>query len=91
MHSEGAGDATQRSHPRVGGAGFDRLIGGAADAGSKEDALLCAVLLDAGDADAVTHGALRLAEPFVVVGQVWHSTNARPKMIISQPCKQGFL
>lgn len=91
MHPENAGDPQQRANPGIGLAGLDVLIGGAADAGREEHALLGHVLVQAGDADAVADGATLAGEPFVVIGQGRHSINVVPTMIISQPGKPGLL
>lgn len=91
MHPQHAGDPQQRRDARVPRAGLDVLIRSAGDAGRKEHGLLRPVLADALNADAVADGAALLKEPGVVIGQVGHSTNAGPKMIIGQPGIPGFL
>lgn len=91
MYAQHACDPQQRRDPRIQRAGLDVLIGGAADAGSQEDALLGAVLSDAFDADAVADGFAFCEEPGIVIGQVGHSLNAGVINIVSQPGKAGIL
>ena len=91
MQAQYVSNLGQRGDAGIGYAGLDVLVGGAGDAGGEEHGLLGAVLPDAGDADAVADGPLLLLEPFVVVGQGWHSTHARLKIIISQPGEPGLL
>lgn len=85
MDAEDAGDPQERRDAGIDGAGLDVLVGLAAHAGRQEHAFLGAVLAKACDADAVADGAALPEEPFVVVGQGWHSTHAVPTMILSQP------
>jgi hypothetical protein len=91
MYAQDAGDPHQRRDVRIRPAGFDVLVGGAAHLGGQEHALLGAVLVQAGDADAVADGAALLQEPVVVIGQVWHATTLGPIMIASQPGSPGLL
>lgn len=91
MHAQHAGDPPQRSDAGISRAGLDGLIGGPAHSGGEEHALLGAVLVYPGDADAVAEGAALLSEPGVVVGQGWHPSQARLTMIISQPGKPGII
>ena len=90
MHAKYGGDPQQGGDAGVGSAGFDGLVGGATYAGCEEDGLLRAVVAHPADADAVADGASLTEEPLVVIGQRWHSTNAVPKMIISQPGLPGI-
>lgn len=91
MHAEDARDLHKGADADVYSAGFDGLIRGSAEAGGEEDALLGAVLAEAGDADPVTEGPPFAGEPLVVIGQGRHSINALPMMIISQPGLPGII
>lgn len=91
MHAKDVSNPQQRSDPGVDVAGLDVLEGLAGDAGGEEHALLGAVLPVPFDADAVTDGASAFEEPGVVVGQVRHSSDLRPQMIIGQPGKPRIL
>lgn len=90
MHAQDARDFHQGADADVMRAGLDALVGGPADACGEEDAFLGAVLSKAGDPDAVADGLTLLEEPVVVIGEPRHSTNARAKLIISQPGKPGL-
>ena len=89
MHAQGARDPYQGSDASVGGTCLDLLIGGASDAGREENALLGAVLSEAGDSNAVTDGSEVAAEP-VVIGRVGHLTHRVLKIIPSQPGIPGL-
>lgn len=91
VDTQDVGDPQQCGYARVRPSGFDVLIGGAGHAGREVHRFLRHVLAEAGDADAVADGPALLKEPGVVIGQVRHSTNAGPKMIIGQPGKPGLL
>src|SRR5690606_32995691 len=91
VHAQHARNAQQAPDASLRSPGLDLLIGGPGDARRKVHGLLGAVLSYADDADAVADGALLLQEPGVVIGQVRHSTNARPIMIISQPGLPGIM
>lgn len=90
MHTQNMSDLQQRRDTGIGRAGLDCLVGGPGHPGGEEHALLGAVLVDASDANAVADGAALLQEPVVVIGQLWHSTNALTKIIISQPGIPGL-
>lgn len=90
MHTQHLGNLEERRDLGVRDAGFDLLIGGAADAGGEVDGLLGSVLAYAFDADAVADGASLAGEPLVVIGQGRHVINAVPKIITSQPGLPGI-
>lgn len=91
MHPKNMGDLEEGRDVGVGGAGFDLLVGGAADAGGEENRLLGSVFVQACDSDAVADGAAFGVEPVVGVGEAGHSTNAWAIMILSQPGQPGLL
>ncbi len=91
MHAQDARDPYQGADTGVRRAGLDGLIRGPGHPGGEENALLGAVLPEAGDADAVADGSVFVTEPLVVVGQVRHPTHALPKIIASQPGKPGLI
>lgn len=91
MDAQNEGDLQQGRDARVRSAGLDGLVGRAAQAGREEDALLGVIAAEPRDPDAVADGASLTQEPLVVIGQGRHSTNAVPKMIISQPCLPGIV
>lgn len=89
MHAQGARDPYEGADAGVGGTGLDLLVGGSGDAGREENALLGAVLAEAGDSDAVADGSQVAAEP-VVIGRVGHLTHRLTKIIASQPGIPGL-
>lgn len=89
MDTQHVGDFQESGDAGVRGACLDGLVGGPAEVGGQVDALLGAVVVESGDADAVADGAELSREP-LVVGQGRHSTNGLPKMIISQPGLSGI-
>jgi len=91
VHTKDVSNPQQRSNPGVNVAGLDVLEGLAGDAGGEEHALLGAVLAVPFDADAVADGASAFEEPGIIVGQVGHSSDLRPLMIIGQPGKPRIL
>jgi hypothetical protein len=91
MHPQDVSDPQQCGNPGVNMTGLDVLVGLAGDAGGEEHVLLGAVLAVPFDADAVADGASAVEEPGIVVGQVWHSSDLRPLMIIGQPGKPRIL
>jgi hypothetical protein len=91
MYAQHPSNPQQRRNAGIRSAGFDVLVGRAADTGGQENALLGAVLAESFDADAVADGAAFLNEPGVVIGQAGHSTYALPKIIVSQPGKPGIM
>lgn len=90
MQAQGARNPYQGADAGVGGAGLDLLVGGSGDAGREENALLGAVLAEAGDADAVADGSQVAAEPVVSVGRMGHLTHRLLKIIPSQPGIPGL-
>ena len=73
MHAQHMSDPQQGPRTGIDRAGLDLLIGGAADPGGEEHALLGAVLADSFDADAVADRLSAFEEPGVlVIGQVRH-------------------
>lgn len=91
MYTQNSGDPQERPDAGIAGAGLDLLIGGARQAGRQVDGLLCAVVAEASDSDAVADGAALLEQPGVVIGEAGHSTNALPKIIGSLPCLSGII
>ena len=91
MDTQDVSDPKQRTDAGVRFAGLDVLIHGAAHVGREEHGLLRSVLADPYDADPVADGASLSREPLFVIGQVGHPTNARLKIITSQPGIPGFL
>lgn len=91
MNTQDVGDPKQRGDTRVRMAGLDVLKRLAPYPGGEEHALLCPVLTEAFDADAVADGASAVEQPGVIIGQVGHPTDTRLIMILSQPGKPGIL